>query len=394
MKKDLISVMTLLIAATALSTSCGMNDIAANVEDQPAPAAGEITSEETAAAPEASTEATTTENSEKDIPSWQEAYLTYYNENIADIENDGFSYALIYVDADDIPEFVIDYGFEAAGCQILTYYDGEVAELQTNRLHFTYIEKSGLLCNCDGHMGYYFDYVYRLDHGRWNSYFDGEYYELDESAEDPYDEETGRFRTLHYVVNGEELDEKTYLARLEDAYDSTLAKEPESYLLADDLLSYLTTGKMYSDGHRYELFVEDCTWEEAQKKCEEKGGYLASMTCDEEFDKVDSLIKAEGKENICFYIGANRIDSFSWKWTEPGLTQTECVGNGYWKHWLDSMPSYTETLSDGTEIKEEYVEYFYRKSEDKFLMNDIPNDVIGYFPSYAGRMGYICEYAN
>ena len=56
------------------------------------------------------------------------------------------------------------------------------------------------------------------------------------------------------------------------------------------------------------------------------------------------------------------------------------------------MPSYSDKLPDGTEIDEEYVEYFYRKSEDKFYMNDIPNDVIGNYPSYKGRMGYICEY--
>ena len=81
-----------------------------------------------------------------------------------------------------------------------------------------------------------------------------------------------------------------------------------------------------------------------------------------------------------------------WHWTEPGLTQTSCVGNGYWKHWLDEMPSYTEKLPDGTEIKEEYAEYIYRKSDDKFYMNDVPNDVIGNYPGFEGCMGYICEY--
>jgi hypothetical protein len=324
--------------------------------------------------------------------SWNEAYLAYLDESMPEEISD-MSFALIYVDDDDVPELVVDTGFEAGGCQILSYYDGTVRVLQTSRLYFTYIEKSGLLCNSEGHMGYYYDYVLKLDKGQWKNELLGDYYELDENAtEDMYNEETGRFRTLHYTIDGEETDEETYMVRLREAYDLDKGKEPLSYLRIDDLKSFLTTGKYVSDGHRYELFVEDCTWEEAAKKCEEKGGYLACLTTDEEFKIVDDLIRSEGKENNVFYIGANRVDKFGYHWTDPNLTQTECTGEGYWKHWLDGMPSYSDKLPDGTEIDEEYVEYFYRKSEDKFYMNDIPNDVIGYYPSYKGRMGYICEY--
>ena len=323
--------------------------------------------------------------------SWNDAYLSYIEQGRYEDES-GFSYALIYVDNDDIPELVCDTGFEAGGCQILAYHDGELRELQTNRLYFTYIKNTGLLDNAGGHMGYYFDYVYQLDRGRWKNIFAGDYNEFDESGEIEYDEETGRYRTLYYFVNGEETDEKNYLEQLNAVYDSSRAKAPESYLRKDDLLSFLNTGKLASEGHRYELFVEDCTWDEAQKKCEDMGGYLACMTCDEEFDLVEKLIRSEGKEDICFYIGANRIGDQWWHWVDPGLTQNECVGNGYWKHWLDGSPSYTGTLPDGTEINEEYAEYIYIKAEDKFYINDIPNDVVGNYPSFSGRMGYICEF--
>lgn len=325
--------------------------------------------------------------------SWNEAYMAYLEETTSE-ETSDMAYALIYVDDDDVPEMVVDTGFEAGGCQILSFYDGTVRVLQTSRLYFTYIEKSGLLCNSEGHMGYYYDYVYKLDKGLWKLVLGGDYYELDENAseDEMYNDETGRFRTLHYTIDGEETDEETYMARLKEVYDLDNAKEPLSYLRIDDLKSFLTTGRYVSDGHRYELFVEDCTWEEAAKKCEEKGGYLACLTTDEEFKVVDDLIRSEGKENNVFYIGANRIDSFGWHWIDPDLTRDECTGEGYWKHWLDGMPSYTDTLPDGTEIDEEYAEYFYRKSEDRFYMNDIPNDVIGYYPAYKGRMGYICEY--
>lgn len=326
----------------------------------------------------------------KGYSSWQEGYLAYLNENKPN-SNVNPSYALINVDGDDIPELVCDTEFESEGCRILTYYDGQVNDLQTTRLHFTYIEKSGLLCNDGGFMGYYFDYVYSLEKGMWKLCFEGDYYEIDESY-DNYDEETGRFHTLHYVVNGEELDEQTYLSRLNEVYDNEKAIEPESYFLIDDLMSYLKTGKIVSADHRYELVIEDCTWEEAAKKCEEKGGYLASMTCDEEFKVIDELIRSEGKQGYCFYIGAKRNGDRWWQWTEPGLTQVNCVGKGYWKHWSDNMPSIYEELADGTMIEEPYAEYIYRKSEDKFYINDVPNDVIALYPGYKGRMGYICEY--
>ena len=327
----------------------------------------------------------------KGYSSWEEGYLAYLNDSAKEQGGD-YSYALIYIDDDDVPELVVDTGFEAGGCQILSYYDGTVTVFQTNRLYFTYIEKSGLLCNSEGHMGYYYDNVYALKDGKWKIIFEGNYYEFDENAESDYDEETGRYRTLHYEINGEELDEKTYLERLDEVFDTKRGMPPENYLRIDDLLSYLSTGKMYSEGHRYELIVEDCTWEEADQRCKERGGYLASMTCDEEFEIVDNLIRQQELTNICFFIGANRIGDFWWHWTEPGLANNRCLGNGYWKHWLNGSPSYSETLADGTEIDEDYAEYMYSKKDDAFYINDVPNDVIGYFPIYRGRMGYICEY--
>ncbi|RKM55565.1 hypothetical protein D6853_08385 [Butyrivibrio sp. X503] len=329
----------------------------------------------------------------KGYSSWQEGYIAYLDET-KNYKFDDYSYALIYVDEDDVPELVCYSGIEAGGSQILTYYDGQVNVLQTARLSFSYIEKSGLLCNDGGHMGFYYDHVYRLQNGKWIPTFEGDYFGIDESQEDAYDEETGRFRTLNYMIDGKETDEQTYLSRLREVYDEDKAKEPESYLLIDDLMSYLKTGKMASADHRYELIIEDCTWKEAEKKCKEKGGYLASMTCDEEFDVVDALIRSEGKQDYYFYIGANRLGDRSWHWTEPGLTQTQnkCTGSGYRKHWLAKEPSYRSKLADGMEIKEEYAEYFYQKSDDKFYINDIPNDVIFDFPEYKGCMGYICEY--
>ncbi len=324
--------------------------------------------------------------------SWQEGYLDYLSE--VDSEYGSNSYALIYVDNDDIPELVVDTGVEAGGCQILSYYDGLVTVLQTNRLYFEYVEKEGILVNSEGHMGYYYDYIYLLKNGIWKQTFNGNYYEFADDTDPQYDETTGRYITLHYEIDGVETDEKTYLEKFSQAYGKGHMQTPEDYLTYDEIISYLKTGKGLSAGHRYELFVEDCTWEEADRKCKEKGGYLVSMTSEEEFETVDNLIREQGLQKTCFYIGATRVGTFGWHWVEPGLAQNELSYNGPWKHWLEGQPSYRETLDDGTEVQEEYVEYIYRKSDDKFYMNDIPNDVIGLYPGYKGRMGYICEYSE
>ncbi len=324
--------------------------------------------------------------------SWREAYREYLDANPA--EDGGYGYALIYVDDDDIPELVIDTQFEAGGCQILTWHDGKTDVLQTSRLYFTYIEKGNLLNNEDGHMGYYYDLIYSIENGKWKEVFAGEYSGFAEDGSDEYDEETGRYICTDYLIDGKETDRKTYNKELKKVYDFSAAKDVTSYISYEDLLSFLDTGKYMFETHRYELVTEDCTWDQARAACEKKGGYLACMTTDEEFETVENLIRKEDRTNICFYVGAMLDENHSWVWIEPGLTQKSCLGTGYYKHWLNGGPSYTETLSDGTEIQEDRCELLYKKDEDKFYLNDVTNDVPGVYPSYRGRIGYICEYAD
>ena len=108
---------------------------------------------------------------------------------------------------------------------------------------------------------------------------------------------------------------------------------------------------------------------------------------------MEDLIRKEELTNIAFYVGA-RYKDYNWQWIEPGLTQNNAVTSGNYDHWLNSGPSYTDKLPDGREVKEEYVEFFYRKSDDRFYLNDVVEDVVAFYPSFKGRMGYICEYPD
>jgi hypothetical protein len=45
-----------------------------------------------------------------------------------------------------------------------------------------------------------------------------------------------------------------------------------------EIMYVLNSGFDSSYGHRYEIIYDDLSWEEAKKKCEERGGYLAVIT--------------------------------------------------------------------------------------------------------------------
>ena len=222
---------------------------------------------------------------------WQKAYVDYLKSNPP--EDGSYTYALIYVNDDDIPELVIDTGFEAGGCQIMTFHDGATDVLQTSRLYFTYIERGNLLNNCAGHMGYYYDYIYSIEDGKWVDVFSGEYSGFADDGEPDYDEETGRYICTDYMINGKETDEAGYYRELDKVYDSSKQRDVTSYIPYDELITYLNTGKLTYEDHRYELFVKDCTWDQARADCERMGGYLACMTTDEEFKTVEDLIRKE-----------------------------------------------------------------------------------------------------
>ena len=144
-------------------TACALLLWGCGEEERPEP--DEHIEEEAKTRPEQSQEPEEKNSSEKvdrdraedmDTEPWRSAYSNYLEmmggkgeELLYDV-----TFSLIYVDDDEIPELVCDSGVEAGGCQILTYHDGKIDILQTNRLYFDYLERDGLLCNSEGNMGY------------------------------------------------------------------------------------------------------------------------------------------------------------------------------------------------------------------------------------------------
>ena len=150
---------------------------------------------------------------------WRTAYRAWLQQN-----GEGyFSYDLIYVNDDTVPELVVSTGAEAGGCQILTYGAAGLQVLQTRRLHFTYVNHGNLLCNSDGHMDSYYDDVYTIENGRWRCIANG----VSWGYYGDYSEVLGRYLCMNYQWNGQKVSIAEFLNALSQVYPSQRAEEPE-----------------------------------------------------------------------------------------------------------------------------------------------------------------------
>ena len=159
---------------------------------------------------------------------WQEAYVKYAEELEAEYQDKGWldiTYSLIYVDEDDIPELVIDAGFSMY--HILTFHDGEIDELKTDRATACYMERQNLLDDDNGAMGFYHDYIYSIENGKWVYVTGGEYH-------DKYDDEHGAY-DFTYRWEDEEVPEAVYQQKLKEVFDTEHAIEPENFVSLEEM---------------------------------------------------------------------------------------------------------------------------------------------------------------
>lgn len=158
---------------------------------------------------------------------WKSIYLDYLENQSDPDKTEG--YTLIYVNDDAIPELVEVGKTNAIGNKIITISNKQAHVQKLRRKSFTYIEKTGMLCNTGGDSDYSFDIVYQQqDDGTFTSIATGKM-----SVDDVVDE------SLSYHFNGEEVTQEEYRQQLDEVYDGKKAKYGYSYGHLESLTSMM-----------------------------------------------------------------------------------------------------------------------------------------------------------
>lgn len=149
---------------------------------------------------------------------WKQEYINWVN------QRPDWTYVLFDVNGDDIPEIAAHSGNMADGGAVGTYANGKVQEIPIVRYGLISVQGQNVVDNSDGHMGRYYDYVYKIDDGKWVQIGDGEYGDGGDATveTDEYGNDTINFK---YTWNGEEVSEDEYSAKLKKVIDVDLADE-------------------------------------------------------------------------------------------------------------------------------------------------------------------------
>ena len=149
---------------------------------------------------------------------WKQAYINWVN------QRPDWTYVLFDVNGDDIPEIAAHSGNMADGGAVGTYANGKVQEIPIARGGLISVQGQNVVDNSDGHVGRYYDCVYKIDDGRWVQIGDGEYGDNGDTTmeTDKYGNSTIKFV---YTWNGEKVSEDEYSANLKKLIDVDLADE-------------------------------------------------------------------------------------------------------------------------------------------------------------------------
>ena len=132
-----------------------------------------------------------------------------------------------------------------------------------------------------------------------------------------------------------------------------------------------------SDGeHTYLCYSENISWEKAKEKCDKLGGYLATVSDQEELDKV--IAAAAGNGLTYVWIGCHR---------ENGNLVWENGETIDFAKWAAGEPSYKD---GGDGAVEDYILLW--NNNGKWFYNDSRNDPCqDYGYMFNGKIGYVCE---
>ena len=225
MQKKLLSLFVVLIFITTALCACQLTEQHSNQD-----LSSSSQTENTQDLPEEKSELTTAPNAsnstnEEKLP-WQTAYLEFIETRESEYGKESaygfnFRYALVYVDNDNIPELYASGACEADGDLIFSYKNGHLIEQHLARMFGgKYVERSGIIINQNGHMGMYYDIVYKLDENGFSQILNASYTERYVSLEND------EFEIVNeYFINGKTVSKDEYNAAINATVDLSQAVE-------------------------------------------------------------------------------------------------------------------------------------------------------------------------
>lgn len=129
-------------------------------------------------------------------------------------------------------------------------------------------------------------------------------------------------------------------------------------------------------GHTYAVAAGDVTWEEARQLAEERGGYLAAVTSQEEWDTVQALAEESGLTYL--WLGGQAGGDGAFGWLTGEAFDFSC--------WYPGEPSGSD--SDGT--AEPFLCMW--KPDGAWSWNDQRGGIIAGNREAAGKIGCVIEY--
>ena len=149
---------------------------------------------------------------------WTSSYL---NEIFSqDAPTDMTEVRFLDINDDGQPELWLDYGYGYAGGEVFTT-DGST----TDKVYLSHgaaytIPGSNLLHTTGGHMGGYYDEIYKIENGKFTTVAKGSYGE----TEDQQTDENGEL-IYRYYWNGEDVSEEQYEQNLKELFDQDQAED-------------------------------------------------------------------------------------------------------------------------------------------------------------------------
>lgn len=178
-------------------------------------------------------------NADSKSETWRLSYIKYM-ERDPDLStmSDSCDCGLIYLDNDDIPELIIQYGTWALGTKIVSYKNGELFSRSfSGEYGISYIERKGLVHNSETHMGTRVDDFASLDK-------DG-FHDLGFGIRNSETETSANY--IEFQWNGEDVTEEEFNKNYESVFDESQAKRwnanddvsPDNVYSAASMLNHL-----------------------------------------------------------------------------------------------------------------------------------------------------------